>query len=96
MTTAHASAHPNRATNRRHRGGTNEGLSAIAEVVRAEVRRELDHLRERAGEIVERGKSKAIELKDGVADRVSERPMAAILVAAGVGLLVGIMVGRRR
>jgi ElaB/YqjD/DUF883 family membrane-anchored ribosome-binding protein len=97
MTTTHAGAHPTRASNRRHHdgGGMNESLSAIGEIVRAEVRRELDVLRERAGELVEEGKRKARAVKDDVGLRVSERPFTALLVAGGVGLLIGLMMRRK-
>ncbi len=96
MTASHA--HSSRAASRRHASanGLHQGFTAIGDVVRTEVRREMRHLKERAGELVEQGKSKARAVKESAAERVSEHPLSSVLVAAGVGLLIGLMFGRRR
>ncbi len=41
------------------------------------------------------GKEKAIELEEGLEGMIQEHPLRAVLIAAGVGLLVGALVCRR-
>ena len=67
----------------------------LMEAVRAEVKRELKAVREKAGELVERGKEAAVDAGEKLGDRVRERPLTSVAVAAGVGLLVGLLLGRR-
>jgi len=46
--------------------------------------------------LVEAGKARAIEWKGGVQDGIRERPVQSALIAAGVGAVIGLLVGRRR
>jgi ElaB/YqjD/DUF883 family membrane-anchored ribosome-binding protein len=71
-------------------------LGDLVDIVRAEVRREFKAVSEKAGELVERGKEAATDAKDRLAEKVSEKPLASLAIAAGVGVLVGLMIGRRR
>jgi ElaB/YqjD/DUF883 family membrane-anchored ribosome-binding protein len=44
---------------------------------------------ERVGEIGEKARDRASTLQHGVEERISENPLKAILIAAGVGVLLG-------
>ena len=72
-----------------------DSLSGMADVVRKEVQRELGAAREAAGDMLERGREKAEELREGVSDRIRERPLTSVLVATGVGVLIGVLLARR-
>jgi ElaB/YqjD/DUF883 family membrane-anchored ribosome-binding protein len=52
-------------------------------------------LRQSAREYMARGKEKAIELEEGFEGMVQEHPIRSILIAAGVGALIGVLVARR-
>jgi ElaB/YqjD/DUF883 family membrane-anchored ribosome-binding protein len=46
--------------------------------------------------VVERGKEKAADIQEGFEGYVKEKPLQTVLIAAGAGLLVGYLFGRRR
>jgi ElaB/YqjD/DUF883 family membrane-anchored ribosome-binding protein len=73
-----------------------DDLSAMAEIVRKEVRREVERVREAAGDLVDRGREKADEMRESVSERVRERPLTSLLIAGGIGLLLGMYAARRR
>lgn len=52
-------------------------------------------LRQSAREYLDRGKAKAIELEEGFEGIVQEHPIRSILIAAGVGALIGALICRR-
>jgi ElaB/YqjD/DUF883 family membrane-anchored ribosome-binding protein len=52
-------------------------------------------LRGRMSRLVESGKARAIEWKGGVQDGIRERPVQSVLIAAAVGAVIGLIVGRR-
>jgi ElaB/YqjD/DUF883 family membrane-anchored ribosome-binding protein len=52
-------------------------------------------IRQQAREYLARGKEKAIELEEGFEGLVQEHPIRSILIAAGVGALIGMLVCRR-
>lgn len=45
---------------------------------------------------VDKGRAKAGEIGDGLQDYIQTKPLQAILIAAGAGLLVGFLFGKRR
>jgi len=45
--------------------------------------------------LVEKGKARAIEWQGGVQDGIRERPVQSVLIAAAVGAVLGLIVGRR-
>jgi ElaB/YqjD/DUF883 family membrane-anchored ribosome-binding protein len=50
----------------------------------------------RMHDLLERGKAKATEVGDGFKSYVQDKPIQSLLIAAGAGLLVGYLCGRRR
>jgi ElaB/YqjD/DUF883 family membrane-anchored ribosome-binding protein len=59
------------------------------------VREKVEHLREGAGEYIQSGKAKARELENDVENFVREKPLHALLLAAAIGLLIGLIWRRR-
>jgi ElaB/YqjD/DUF883 family membrane-anchored ribosome-binding protein len=47
--------------------------------------------REKASEYYEQGRQKAMELEQNLETYVREQPLKAVMIAAGVGLLLGIL-----
>lgn len=52
-------------------------------------------VQERATEYLEQGKSKAADLRVKVEETVREHPIRSILITAGAGLLIGMLLRRR-
>jgi ElaB/YqjD/DUF883 family membrane-anchored ribosome-binding protein len=46
--------------------------------------------------IFQKGKAKAVEMEEGLEHYVQAKPIQSVLIAAGAGLLVGYLFGRRR
>jgi ElaB/YqjD/DUF883 family membrane-anchored ribosome-binding protein len=44
---------------------------------------------------VESGKTRVTEWKGGIEDGIRERPIQSVLIAAAVGAVIGVLVGRR-
>jgi ElaB/YqjD/DUF883 family membrane-anchored ribosome-binding protein len=55
----------------------------------------LGELKESATEYVERGRERVSELGDTIESRIREQPMKAVLIAAGVGFVLGMCWTRR-
>ena|SRR6516162_6587983 len=54
------------------------------------------HVRDAASDLYDRGRVKASDTMDRAADRVREHTGTSLLIAALLGLLVGLLIGRRR
>ncbi len=52
-------------------------------------------VRTRASQYLETGKARAADLRVKVEDTVREHPLKTILIAAGAGLLIGVLLRRR-
>lgn len=55
----------------------------------------VDYLRENAGDYVKQGKEKAHQLEETLETKIKESPIKALLIALGVGWLLGILMRRR-
>jgi len=51
----------------------------------------VNQLLDQAGEYYEQGKQRAQEWEQGVEDYIREKPIQSLLIAAGVGMLLGIL-----
>jgi ElaB/YqjD/DUF883 family membrane-anchored ribosome-binding protein len=56
----------------------------------------MERVRETASEYWDQGRVKAEELSETIQDRVREQPVPAVLIAAGVGFLLGFACAIRR
>lgn len=52
-----------------------------------------DQLRQTAQTLYQRGKERALQWEENLEDTISEQPMRSVLVAAGVGAVVGLLLG---
>jgi len=59
--------------------------------VRDAAREKYEELRDQAADYYEQGREKAHEWQHGVEQYVQEQPIKALLIAAGVGMLLGIL-----
>ena len=46
--------------------------------------------------LLHKGKVKAVEMEEGLENYVQAKPIQSVLIAAGAGLLIGYLFGRRR
>jgi ElaB/YqjD/DUF883 family membrane-anchored ribosome-binding protein len=58
-------------------------------------REQYENVKEQASQYYKRGRKRAADVEEGFEDYIREKPIHAILVAAGIGLLVGMMWRRR-
>ena len=49
------------------------------------------HLSEQAQEYYEQGRQKAHEWEEGLESYIQEKPLQAVLIAAGIGVLIGLL-----
>ena len=59
--------------------------------VRDAAAEKMNDLRDQAGEYYEQGKQHAQEWEQGLEDYIREKPIQSLLIAAGVGMLLGIL-----
>jgi ElaB/YqjD/DUF883 family membrane-anchored ribosome-binding protein len=55
----------------------------------------VEHARHAARDLIRRGKDRAVAIERGFEGAVQERPIQSVLIAAGVGLLLGVFLARR-
>jgi ElaB/YqjD/DUF883 family membrane-anchored ribosome-binding protein len=87
------------AMNRAHRDTPAERLRGQAATVGKDLR-ELGHVtedvvRETAANYIEEGRQRAADVGRRVNDYVTERPVKALMLAAGAGILLGYLFSRR-
>lgn len=58
-------------------------------------REQYENVREHAADYYEKGREKASEWEESVESYIKEKPIKSLLIAAGVGLLFGLMWRRR-
>ena len=56
---------------------------------------EAPELKARLQQMMENGRTRASEWKDGVQGGIRERPLQSVLIAAAVGAVIGLLIGRR-
>jgi ElaB/YqjD/DUF883 family membrane-anchored ribosome-binding protein len=68
-----------------------EAAAEVAHDVRERASDVAHNVRERASEYIEAGREKARDWEEGIEGFVQEKPLQSLLIAAGVGLLVGLL-----
>ena len=71
-----------------------EDLSAQIEAIRTEMQNMTDTISRIAGKSMHRAQDKALETKASAEEAIKENPLQAIAIAAGLGLLIGILTRR--
>lgn len=74
---------------------TRENIVDMGHLAKEAVTDKLSQLRDRAGEKYDEGKEKLHDLEDSLVKSVRQSPMKSVLIAAGVGLAIGCLWGRR-
>jgi ElaB/YqjD/DUF883 family membrane-anchored ribosome-binding protein len=72
-------------------GSATEQAAQVAGQVRDAAREKFEDLRDQAADYYEQGREKAHEWQHGIEEYVQEKPIKALLIAAGVGMLLGIL-----
>ncbi|HEX4128923.1 MAG TPA: hypothetical protein VHZ24_02690 [Pirellulales bacterium] len=67
-----------------------------AHKAREYVHDQAEHLRDAASDYLQEGRSRAMEFGETVEDQIRQQPLRAVLIAAAVGLVVGMFWTRRR
>ena len=71
-----------------------EDLSAQIEAIRADMQNLTSTVSRIAGKQMDRAQDKAMETKQDAEDAIKRNPLQAIAIAAGLGLLLGILTRR--
>lgn len=70
---------------------TRDNLADMAHLAKETVQDKFHDLKDKASEKYGEGKQKVQEFEETVARRVREAPMKSVLIAAGVGLVLGFL-----
>ena len=73
---------------------TGEHLVDVGHMAKEAVQEKIGNLRSAAVEGVQAGKSRLVDIEHGFEERVRERPIKYLLIAAGIGTLIGILFKR--
>ena len=68
-----------------------ENLRDIGGQVRDTAQQQYEQLRQQANDYYERGRERALEMEQSLEQYVQEKPIQALLMAAGAGLLLGLL-----
>ena len=72
-------------------GQVGENIRNLGSQVRDQATQQYDQLRNQATEYYEQGRQRAMEMEQSLEQYVQEKPIQALLMAAGVGMLLGIL-----
>jgi ElaB/YqjD/DUF883 family membrane-anchored ribosome-binding protein len=68
-----------------------QNLRELGGQVREQASQQYDQLRQQASDYYEQGRQRAMEYEQSLEQYVQEKPIQALLIAAGVGMLLGIL-----
>lgn len=68
-----------------------ENLRNLGSQVRDQATQQYDQLRSQATDYYDQGRQRAMEMEQNLEQYVQEKPIQALLMAAGVGMLLGIL-----
>jgi len=66
-------------------------IKDTANQLREKAGEQLDHLRDSAGEYYEQGRETAMRWEHSLEDAVRQNPVRSVLMAAGIGMVLGII-----
>jgi ElaB/YqjD/DUF883 family membrane-anchored ribosome-binding protein len=72
-----------------------QNLRDLGGQVRDAAREKYQQLSEQAQEYYQHGRQKAQEWEEGLESYIQEKPLQAVLIAAGIGVLIGLLWKRR-
>ena len=76
-------------------GKVGQDLRDVAGAVRDVAGEQYENVRQRASDYVQQGRERVMEWEEGIEGYVKDNPVRALLIAGGVGLLVGLLWRRR-
>lgn len=68
-----------------------ENLRELGSQVRDTATQQYEQLREQASDYYQQGRDRAMEMEQSLEQYVQEKPIQSLLIAAGVGVLLGIL-----
>ena len=68
-----------------------ENLRNLGSQVRDQATQQYENMRQQANDYYEQGRQRAMEMEQSLEDYVQEKPIQALLIAAGVGMLLGLL-----
>ena len=80
---------------RAHGETVREDLGQLGRLARSAAREKLGEARGAAADYYDQGRKKASEFESQVVDYVRTKPLKSVIIAAGVGALLGILMSRR-
>lgn len=72
-------------------GELGQNIRDMGQQVKEAAREQMGRIRDSAGEYYETGREKALEWEHRFEDYVREQPVKSMLIAAGVGLFLGVL-----
>ncbi len=80
---------------RQHAKAVNEDLRGLGRATKEVAQEKMGDAKQKATEYYEQGKKKASEFEDQIESYVRQKPLKSVLIAAGVGILLGFLLSRR-
>ena len=68
-----------------------ENLRDMGSQVRDTATQQYEQLRDQASDYYQQGRQRAMEMEESLEQYVQEKPMQALLIAAGVGMFLGLL-----
>jgi len=68
-----------------------ENLRNLGSQVRDQATQQYENVRQQANDYYEQGRQRAMEMEQTLEEYVQEKPIQALLIAAGAGLLLGLL-----
>ncbi|MEO6593801.1 MAG: hypothetical protein ABIP94_03515 [Planctomycetota bacterium] len=72
-----------------------EDVKELARMTKDALGQKVDAVKNAAHGVMEQGRDKAAEYRDHVSDLTRAQPIKSILIAAGIGAVLGLILGRR-
>ncbi len=89
-------SNPTRATLGEQTSKVAEEVRELGNIALSSAGEALQSVKERGGEVLEKGKERAGAAREGFEGYVSENPFKSVLIAAGIGALIGYGIRSRK